>query len=718
MKEKNKLKVLLVEDIPSDAELAERSLKGGGLDMESRRVDTKAAYLEALAGFRPDIVISDYSMPAFDGMSALILAKASDPMLPFIVLTGSMNEDTAVECMKAGASDYVIKEHITRLPFAVKEALSRREVMIESARQTVQLRESEERYRSLFDESRAVMLILDPDNATVVEANQAACEFYGWPKEELVGMKMTEYNTLGEDEIKKNIQKALIKKIHHFSFRHKKSDGTTVDVETYSGPIVLGGKPHMFSIVHDISDRVAAQRERDEITAKLGHYLSTSPTVTYSMRIKDGKALMEWVSENVTDILGYSVAESLEPDWWIHNVFNIDRLRALSGISKLTAKGVFAHEYRFHKKDRTIVWLRDEMRRVHTERGENEIVATLTDISDRKKIEADLTLKSMALESSANAIVITDREGTIRWLNSAFEKMTGFTSAETIGKKPSFLNSGRQDSNFYRSLWDTILSGAVWRGELINKRKDGVLYTEEMTITPVLNESRSIGSFIAIKNDVTERERSRERLESSLAEKEVLLREIHHRINNNMQLITSLLSLSLQKISDPSLREILGGVARRVVSMALVHEQFYISPDMACIDFLFYLHQLVGAFYTDFKKFSGKISVVSDNDEILLNLEKAIPAGLAATELITNALTWAYPGESPLGLVRVLLRRAGVNVELIVRDEGVGLPEGFAADKAESLGMVLVHALAEQLGGTIEFRSNMGTEACLRFPIA
>jgi len=240
----------------------------------------------------------------------------------------------------------------------------------------------------------------------------------------------------------------------------------------------------MFSIVHDISDRVAAQRERDEITAKLGHYLSTSPTVTYSMRIKDGKALMEWVSENVTDILGYSVAESLEPDWWIHNVFNIDRLRALSGISKLTAKGVFAHEYRFHKKDRTIVWLRDEMRRVHTERGENEIVATLTDISDRKKIEADLTLKSMALESSANAIVITDREGTIRWLNSAFEKMTGFYLGGNDRQETEFPEFGPTGLEFLPIAMGHDIVGRGLARRADQQTKDGVLYTEEMTITP------------------------------------------------------------------------------------------------------------------------------------------------------------------------------------------------------------------------------------------
>ena len=127
------LRVLFVEDIPADVELAERVLKRGGLDMTSMRIDTKEAFLAALSDFGPDIVISDYSMPAFDGMSALNLATERDPSLPVIILTGSMNEDTAVECIKAGATDYVIKEHMTRLPFAVKEAMEQRKSRLRAA---------------------------------------------------------------------------------------------------------------------------------------------------------------------------------------------------------------------------------------------------------------------------------------------------------------------------------------------------------------------------------------------------------------------------------------------------------------------------------------------------------------------------------------------------------------------------------------------------------
>jgi PAS domain S-box-containing protein len=715
---RDRLRVLFVEDLPSDSELAERFMRADGLEFESMRVETREGFLEALSSFRPDVVVSDYSMPAFDGMTALRLAKAGDPLQPFIVLTGSMNEDTAVECMKAGASDYVIKEHISRLPYAVREAIGRREILEESTRSSIGLRESEARYRSLFEDSHAIMLIIDPENRTIVDANQAACDFYGWPRQRMLGMPMTEYNTLGENAIARNIERALTKTNHHFVFKHRKADGTTVDVETQSGPILLGGRIHLFTIIHDISDRVAAERERDELSARLGHYLAASPTVIYSLRIKDGEAQWQWVSENIQELLGYSPREALESGWWLLNVHAADRLHALGGISKITTNGSFGHEYRFRRKDRETVWLRDEMRFVQSDKISAEIVGTLTDVTDRKRTETELSLRSSALEAAANAIVITDRDGTVRWANPAFERLSGYRREEVVGKSHrDLVKSGVQDAAFYRAFWDRILSGKVWEGELVNRKKDGSLYTEEMTVTPVRDGSGTISSFIAIKSDVTERKLAKERLEASLDEKEVLLREIHHRINNNMQLITSLVHLSLQKVTDVSLHEAIEGISRRIFSMALVHEQFYNSPDLARIDFVMYLRQLADGLYGNFQRFYGKIKVDSNCESVLFDIQYAIPAGMAAAELITNALMHAYPAELPPGEVRVTLRLADGQVELSVRDDGAGLPRSIAADRATSMGMVLVDSLTRQLGGSIEFRSIRGTEAVLRFPL-
>ncbi len=135
------------------------------------------------------------------------------------------------------------------------------------------------------------------------------------------------------------------------------------------------------------------------------------------------------------------------------------------------------------------------------------------DITDHKQAEEQLRLHGEALAAAANAIIITDFAGVVRWVNPAFTKLTGYTAEEVIGVNPRILKSGEHDPAFYRQMWETIRSGQVWRGDVVNKRKDGSLYTEEMVITPVRNAGNEITHFIAIKQDVTERKRAQEQLQ-------------------------------------------------------------------------------------------------------------------------------------------------------------------------------------------------------------
>jgi PAS domain S-box-containing protein len=134
------------------------------------------------------------------------------------------------------------------------------------------------------------------------------------------------------------------------------------------------------------------------------------------------------------------------------------------------------------------------------------------DITARKEADKQLRLQGRTLEAAANAIVITDRDGIMVWVNPAFTRLTGYTAEEMVGQNPRTLQSGQHDRSFYENLWKTILSGCVWRGEVVNRRKDGSLYTEEMTITPVLSTEGSISHFIAVKEDISARKQAEEEL--------------------------------------------------------------------------------------------------------------------------------------------------------------------------------------------------------------
>jgi len=176
-------KVLLLEDMPTDAILAEREVRKVLPDSSFLVVETRQGYLSALDSFRPDIILSDYNLPQFDGMSALLLAREHALETPFIIVTGSMNEETAVECMKAGAWDYVLKENILRLGSAVLGALERKQERMEHKLAAEALRQSEALFRNLFQNHAAVKLLINPATGEIIDANRAAPCFYGWSRD-------------------------------------------------------------------------------------------------------------------------------------------------------------------------------------------------------------------------------------------------------------------------------------------------------------------------------------------------------------------------------------------------------------------------------------------------------------------------------------------------------------------------------------------------------
>ncbi len=170
-------------------------------------------------------------------------------------------------------------------------------------------------------------------------------------------------------------------------------------------------------------------------------------------------------------------------------------------------------EYRMLARDGRVVWVRDEAVMIKDHAGQPAYwQGIFYDITDRKQSEEQLRLSNIAMESAANAIVVTDQQGRIIWVNSAFTQLTGYTPEEALGQNTNLLKSGQHDPAFYQDLWKAILTGHVWQGELVNRRKDGSLYVEEQIITPVLDEQGDISHFIGIKQDITQRKQAEEEL--------------------------------------------------------------------------------------------------------------------------------------------------------------------------------------------------------------
>jgi PAS domain S-box-containing protein len=222
-----------------------------------------------------------------------------------------------------------------------------------------------------------------------------------------------------------------------------------------------------------------------------------------------------FVSQRAEEILGFPAQHWLtEPDFWASHLHPDDREGAVALHLAAQEEGKdYDCEYRMLAADGRIVWFRDQARVVRdAESNIQKVRGLMSDITERKRVEEQQRLQTAALAAAANAIIITDREGRFSWVNPAFTRLTGYALEEALGQTPRLLNSGKQEQAFFQRLWEKILAGQVWQGELVNRRKDGSLYTEEQTITPVRDERGEISHFVAIHQDLTERKRVEEQL--------------------------------------------------------------------------------------------------------------------------------------------------------------------------------------------------------------
>ncbi len=219
---------------------------------------------------------------------------------------------------------------------------------------------------------------------------------------------------------------------------------------------------------------------------------------------------------------------------------------------------------------------------------------------------------------------------------------------------------------------------------------------------------------IAVVRDVTERMRTEEQIRASLKEKEVMLKEIHHRVKNNLQVISSLLSIQSRYLADPRDAKLFQESQDRVKSMALVHEKLYQSSDIASIDFSSYIERLVTNLFRSYSGNNGNVNLHMDIKDIFLNVDTAVPCGLIVNELVTNALKYAFPGGRD-GTVTVSMRIEGDCYVLEVSDDGVGMAAGFDIEKSQSLGLQLVTMLASQIDGKIKTDTSKGTRYTITF---
>jgi len=264
------IRVLILEDTPTDAELCRREISRTLPDCRFLCVETGEEYTTALEQYEPDVIISDYKLPSFDGMMALELARRISPYTPFIILTGSMNEDVAVECMKAGAWDYVIKEHIKRLGASVVNALEEKSLRLARHRAEEALRESEQRYRALFEKAPNPILMIDMEG-NYINANDAALQFLECTSEELLAKNVRDTLPAGDDVEERFKQLTEMWRTGGRLEREYMVNGKVKVLDLSITPFNWKGEPAVFGIGVDITER----RQTEEAILKSKMLLQT-----------------------------------------------------------------------------------------------------------------------------------------------------------------------------------------------------------------------------------------------------------------------------------------------------------------------------------------------------------------------------------------------------------------------------------------------------------
>ena len=564
----NKIKVLILEDVPLDAELSERELRKEGLDFLSLRVETKDDFIKEITEFNPNIILADQSLPHFDGLSALKIAKNKTPNIPFIFVSGKIGEDYGVEMLKEGATDYVLKNNLTKLSHSVIRALNESKEQINREIAEKSLKENEKKYRTLFEKSKNPIFVCQKDG-TFIDCNDAGLEFMEKPCSEIMGnniqnwVKLADFNNLFSEEIYVNelvFQVNGIEKILEITI-------TLVEIWKEKN-YFLQGKD------------VTQQRQAEKALKKQG---------------EEYKAIFENTGT-------------------LSVIFEKDTTISLVNTEFELFSGYTNKELKYHRK-----WL--------------EFVAS-DDLERMEGYHRMQRINPLAIPKNYE-VMLKNREGKIK--------------------------------DFFAT------------SELIPGTEKGII------------------SFM----DISDRKIAENKIKNSLHEKELLLREIHHRVKNNMQIISTLLTLQSAQIDDQKLIDLYQESQNRIQAMSLIHEKLYLSRDISKINLKDYVQSMVSDLLYSYEKDSQVIESNLDIADALMSIDTAVPCGLIINELISNSLKYAFPDRN--GTINVYFHRINdSDYCLSISDDGIGLPEDLDIEKTNSLGLQIVNNLINQLDGTLK----------------
>jgi PAS domain S-box-containing protein len=581
------------------------------------------------------------------------------------------------------------------------------------------LHESEEKYRNLVERANDGIAIIQ--DSVFKYVNPRLAEIGDFSVEGLTGTAFTDY--IHPDEIpkvvnyyKKRMAGEDVKPIYETVIQ---GEDNPIFVEINAGITTYEGRPADMVIIRDITERKKMEEDLQKSEEKFRKLFEMAPdailTVDMEGMITSCNTAAAMTGYAKDEIVGHHFSELK-----FLQKKNISQFLELF-TSLIQGKSIELPEIAWVHKDGTL-HVSDVHASLLKETGKSARLLIISrDITEHKEAGEALRKseeKYRTLIENLNVgiyRVTPDKKGRFIDVNPAFVQILGYKNKEELLKI--------HVSDTYVNPEDRITfagkitrEGFVRDEELNLKKKDGTPIIVSENAIAVYGPDGTVLYIDGITEDITQRKKVEEQIRTSLKEKEVLLREIHHRVKNNMQIISSLLNLQSKYTEDNQLLEAFKDSQDRIKSMSLIHEKLYQSKDLASIDFDGYIKSLVDNLCRSYRTDAGNISLITDVEDVTLGIDIAIPCGLIINELVSNCLKHAFPDGK--GEVKITLHAVNDEMELAVIDNGVGIPDDIDFGTTKTLGLNLVSILAEdQLNGTIELDRTRGTAIRVTFRI-
>lgn len=590
---------------------------------------------------------------------------------------------------------------------------------------------SEERFKLLSDVAIEGIVFLD--KTKIVDCNNQLSKLLGFSStEDLIQTEITEFINPSE------VQKIINSIEKRSEILAKKSNGTIILLEATAGKIYQGEKEINVLLFYDITRRKKIEIALEQSTERYKNLVENSPNGVFILI----ENRIRFMNNTGIEFLGASSEDDLYKRNFLDFVsdehiseFANDLTNTREGgeleykeIALITLKGdvfntgIQASLTIYNNKPAiqiTVIDLKAQIalreERIKSKIAEETNLVLTEEIEQHKQTQEKLQeaqkFTRNIIESSIDMIIAIDKDGNITEFNQAAVRQFGYQLKEIVGKPVEVLYANPKE---FKKVNDSIEKKKVFTGEIINKRKDGETFVSLLSSSVIMDKKGKVQGSMGVSRDITNRKIIEQQIKDSLKEKEVLLQEVHHRVKNNLQVISSILSLQSNYVKDEKTLEILDESQNRIKSMSYIHETLYQTTDFSSIEFSNYLDRLASNLIHSYSYSNGPISLQSDYDDIYLTIDQAIPCGLIVNELISNALKYAY--DTTGGNIDLAIKENKGQIFLRVADYGEGLPKDFKYEESDSLGMQLVYSLVDQIDANMELNtSKKGTEFLITF---